>query len=405
MCYLENKVKKKIRITRGFIDGQIPGPKDKYFWDDKVRGLQLKLTPTGRTVWVLQYRTLEKRQRKFTIGYYPEILPEDARRRATAALAEISSGKDPMAERKAARDRVMFSAFAERYLEEHAQKKKKERSRDEDQRLLDKFILPALGRKILAEIGRADVQKLHSRLHRTAVQANRVLALLSKMFSLAEQWELRPDHSNPCMHVQRYKEHGRERFLSEQEYRRLFAVLAEVEEERTASAAAILAIKLLLLTGRRKGEVLTLRWSDIDLAAGTMSLPDTKTGRKYFPLAPAAVQLLCRAKANADDTPWVIPGRRQGRPMSNIQRPWARIRKRAGLDDVRLHDLRHSYASVAAMAGQSLPQIGAQLGHSQPQTTKRYAHFADRSLAAAASEVGAQIFSFSELKEGDHAGA
>src|SRR5690625_2564468 len=136
-----------------------------------------------------------------------------------------------------------------------------------------------------------------------------------------------------------------------------------------------------------------------------MSLPDTKTGRKHFPLATEALQLLCKAKATAGDTPWVIPGRRHGRPMDNIQKPWERIRKRAGLDDVRLHDLRHSYASVAAMAGQSLPQIGAQLGHSQPQTTKRYAHFADRSLAEAASAVGAQIFSFSEQKEGDHAGA
>jgi len=185
----------------------------------------------------------------------------------------------------------------------------------------------------------------------------------------------------------------------------LFEVLDEVEFERTVSPAAILAIKLLALTGRRKGEILKLRWADIDLTAGTMSLPDTKTGRKHFPLAPEALLLLRQAKASAGDTPWIIPGRRRGRPMDNIQKPWERIRKRANLEDVRLHDLRHSYASVAAMSGQSLPQIGAQLGHSQPQTTKRYAHFADRSLAKATAEVGAQIFSFSQQKEGDHAGA
>lgn len=228
----------KIRLTKQFIDQQVPGPKDRNFRDDKVRCLKLKLTPTDKTVWVLQFRTKGKAQRKLTLGNYPEIPPEEARRRATAALAEVAAGKDPVAERRAERTAVTFSVFASRYMTEHARPKKKESSADEDQRLLDKIILPSLGRKKLVGILRVDIQKLHSDLRETPYQANRVLALLSKMLGLAEKWDLRPDHSNPCNHVDRYKEEEKERFLSDEEYRRLFKVLGEAEADRTVSASA-----------------------------------------------------------------------------------------------------------------------------------------------------------------------
>ena len=318
---------KKTRITKQFIDHRPPTEVVRTFWCDRTRTLGLRQNPNGTFAWFAQYRMQDGRQQKPNLGYYPEVLPEEARRRATALMAEIAAGKDPMAERKAAKKVGTFSDLASRYMIEHARVKKKESSADEDQRLLDTVILPALARKKLSDVRRADIQKLHWDLRKTPYQANRVLALLSKMFKLAERWDLRPEHSNPCHHVERYKEQGREQFLSDEGYRRLIKVLDEAETERTVSSSAILAIRLLMLTGRRKGEILKLRWSDVDLAAGTMTLPDTKTGRKRFALSPEVVDLLVRSKSSAYQSEWVIPGRRRGKPMDNIQKPWERIRK------------------------------------------------------------------------------
>ncbi len=220
-------------------------------------------------------------------------------------------------------------------------------------------------------------------------QANRTLGVLSKMFNMAEVWGLRTDGSNPCLHIKRLKEEKRERFLSAEEFRRLGAVLDEILETGSESRSAVVAIRLLMLTGCRLSEIQKLRWEHVDLDAGELNLPDTKTGRRAVPLAPSAVRLL--AGLPRDDNPWVIVGRKAGSYLTDLQHPWRRIREQAELPNVRIHDLRHSFASRALALGEGLPMIGKLLGHTQVQTTARYAHLARDTVKASAARIGDSI--------------
>ena len=211
-----------------------------------------------------------------------------------------------------------------------------------------------------------------------------------KMFNMAEVWGLRPDGSNPCRHVKRFREEKRERFLSDEEYRRLGETLKEVERDGSETHAAIAAIRLLMLTGCRLSEVQKLRWEHIDLDAGELRLPDTKTGAKTVHLGDPAVAVL-RGIHRKDNNPWVIAGRKPDSHLTDLQHPWRRIRARAGLDDVRIHDLRHSFASGGLLVGEGLPIIGKLLGHTQVQTTARYAHLANDPVKSAANRIASRI--------------
>lgn len=220
--------------------------------------------------------------------------------------------------------------------------------------------------------------------------ANRTLALLSKMFNLAEKWGLRPDGSNPCRHVERYRERKLERFLSNAELARLGAVLNEAERTRTESPSAIAAVRLLLFTGCRLSEILTLCWQHVDLEQGVLRLPESKTGAKVVYLPPAALEVL-QGIDRVEGNSYVVVGAKPGAHLVNLTKPWHRIRAKAGLDDVRIHDLRHSFASMAAAGGLSLPIIGALLGHTQAATTQRYAHLAANPLKQASELTGKRI--------------
>jgi integrase len=266
--------------------------------------------------------------------------------------------------------------------------KKKPRSVAGDRRMLRDLILPKLGKRKVEDVTRSEISRLHASLQKTPYQANRVLALLSKMFSLAERWGVRPDHSNPCRHVQKFRERKRTRFLSGEELARLGAELAASEGRGLALPVA--AFRLLVLTGCRRGEILALRWSEVDLERGCLQLTDSKTGPKVVPLGAAAVALLAALPRDGGN-PYVLPGEKPGTHLTDIGKAWQRLRRRAGLRDVRLHDLRHSFASVGAAAGLGLPILGAILGHQQPSTTARYAHLADDPLRAAADRISAEI--------------
>ena len=200
------------------------------------------------------------------------------------------------------------------------------------------------------------------RLHKTPAMANRVVDMLSRLFNMAEAWGFAPQEENPCRFVQKYKERSCERFLSEEEFRRLGRVLDEVEAERKVSASAVAAIRLLMLTGCRLGEIVTLRWEDVDLEAGELRLRDAKTGARQVALSPAAVRVLWTIPRVAVNS-WVIAGRKPGTRLGNLNASWLVVRARAGLKDVRLHDLRHSFASRALALGESLTMIGKLLGH------------------------------------------
>ena len=190
--------------------------------------------------------------------------------------------------------------------------------------------------------------------------------------------------------MKRFKEEQRERFLSDEEYRRLGATLRDIEADSSETAAAIAAIRLLMLTGCRLSEIQKLRWEHVDLNAGELRLPDTKTGAKVVHLGDPAIAVL-RGIQRQDDNPWVITGRKPGSHLTDLQHPWRRIRARAGLDDVRIHDLRHSFASGGLLVGEGLPMIGKLLGHTQVQTTARYAHLANDPIKSAANRISSRI--------------
>jgi integrase len=275
-------------------------------------------------------------------------------------------------------------------MEEHAKPKKKLSSAKSDQSLLNNHILPAFGKKRIDQMTRADIQRWHARNAHRPGAANRVIALLSKMFNLAEKWGLRPDGSNPCRHVEKYPERKMERYLSIEEFRRLAAVLHEAEQDGSIFIGAIRAIRLLIFTGCRVGEILTLEWSHIDFENKRLHLADSKTGRKTVYLSGPAIEVL-KSIPRVPDNPFVLVGRFDRGHMTRMSHPWEEIKKRASLEDVRMHDLRHSFASVAASLGESLPMIGKLLGHTQAQTTARYAHLAADPVHEAAERIGQSI--------------
>ena len=242
----------------------------------------------------------------------------------------------------------------------------------------------------MPDVQRIDVASLHHDMRATPTNANRMLATLSRMFAVAELWQMRPDGSNPCRNIKHFREERRERFLSDEEYRRLGEVLREVEREGSVRPSAIAAIRLLMLTGCRKAEILTLRWEYVDLDRGELCLPDSKTGAKIVHLGDPAIAVL-QGLAREDGNPWVITSPRPGEPLSDVHDQWHRIRCRAGIRDVRLHDLRHSYASGGLLVGEGLTMIGKLLGHNKVETTARYAHLANDPLKAAANRIASRI--------------
>jgi integrase len=379
------------KLTKRFIDAVRPGDREIFVWDDDLPGFGLRVLPSGRRSYLVQYRA-KGRTRRLTLGPHGVLTPKQARERASRLLAEVRDGGDPSADRHAELRAPSVADFAKRYLEQHAGIRKKSSSLEGDKRNLKLHVLPRLGRTRIGDVTRADVTALHHSLRDRPYLANRVLALLSKMFNLAERWEIRPDGSNPCRHVERYPERKRERFLSSAELGRLGEALAKAEAEASELPSAIAAIRLLVLTGARRGEILGLRWENVDLEGQRLVLTDTKTGPKVIPVNSPALQVLQGLYKSRDPfSPWVIAGVGPGRPLAALHRPWDRIRSQAELPAVRLHDLRHSFASVAAGSGQTLHIIGKLLGHSQPATTHRYAHLADDPLREASEAVGRRI--------------
>lgn len=379
-------------ITKRAVDAAKARKKDTYFWDRTLPGFGLKVTPAARKIYLVQYRLggRKGRTRRVTIGRHGEITATFARTEAKRLLGEIAAGRDPAAERDKAKASKSLGVVLEQFMAEHVRPKLKGSTAREYERTARLYVVPRLGRRPIGELMRQDIAKLHHELASTPYQANRTLALLSKFFNWAERHGLRPDGSNPCRHVDKYREGRRERFLSQAELGRLGDALREVESDNSATPWAIAAIRLLTFTGARLNESLTLRWENVNEEHECLMLPDSKTGRKAIHLNAPALALL-QTIPQLEGNPYVICGEKPGQHLVNLEKPWRRIRKVAKLDDVRLHDLRHSFASVAASGGQSLVVIGKMLGHSQPATTARYAHLADDPVKAASDAVGRHI--------------
>ena len=336
--------------------------------------------------YVIQYR-IDGRQRRYTIGPASVLTPAEARLRATKLLAGVLEGDDPSERRHEAARAPTIEEFSRRYLADHAYAKKKERSAREDERLFAKVILPVLGRHRMSSLTPSDIDRLHASLSQRPITANRVLALLSMSCQLAERWGVREVGTNPCKGTARYREEPRMRYLSSAELGRLGDVLRECEQESSESPAVIGAIRLLILTGARRGEIANLHWSEVDLERGLLQLADSKSGAKRILLNAPACEVLAGVERTVE---WVFPELAATKGQKLWLR-WKKIREMAELADVTLHDLRHSHASVGAGAGVSLIVLGKLLGHKLPSTTQRYAHLSDSPVREASEKIGAKI--------------
>jgi len=377
------------KLTKRQIEALEIKDKDYFVWDSELSGFGIRVFPTSRKQFVLQYR-FGKTSRRMSLGRFGAITPDQARGLALKALVQIRQDVDPQVQKREKRTALTVRDLAQRFDEEHIEVHLKPSTAKEYRRNLKLFILPAIGHLRIIDVTRADIAKYHHDWRDRPYQANRNIEIISKMFNLAELWGLRPDGTNPRRHIKKYPEKKRERYFSAAELQAIGRVLGEMEEERVELPSAIAAVRLLLFTGCRLGEIMTLRWEYVDLQGRRLRLPDSKTGAKEVHLGTVAVSVLMSIERTMGN-PWVIVGRNEGAHLTDLQPFWQRVRGRAGLKNARIHDLRHTFASVAVSNGQSLPMIGKLLGHTQVQTTARYAHLASQPVMQAANDVSALI--------------
>jgi integrase len=375
-------------------------------WDSDVKGFGARRQRRA-AVYVLKYRDRTGRQCFLTLGRHGlPWTPETARTKARqhlASLVDRHSGPDDAA---APSSSPTLEEFSRVYLERYALPHKKPRSVAEDRRNLELHILPVLGVKRLAEISAAEVAHFHTLRGECPSNANRCLALLSHIFSIGAKWEAIPAGTNPCRGIRRFREHNRERFISADEVVSLGKALAEADRASGSSSEdwrAVNILRLLVYTGARLSEILTLQWGWIHWESGFARLPDSKTGTKTVPLPQPALDVLKRiSEEHGRQIKFVFPGKRAGTYFTGIQKPWQRIRQRAGLPDVRLHDLRHCFASTAVAHGESLYLVGAVLGHRTASTTQRYAHLAMQPILDSANRTSGRLAALMQTSTTQH---
>jgi integrase len=396
----------RAKITKRAVDGAVAGDRDYFLWDSEVAGFGLKVTSEGARVYVLQYRFLG-RQRRYTIGRHgAPWTPDGARQEAVRLLGEVAHGVDPAEVKMAARKDLTLSELCDLYLAEGCGTKKPT-TVAMDRRNLDNHVKPLLGPRKVKSITKADVERLRddiaagktAKVQKTGrprgrsivrggkMVANRALDTLAAVFEFARGRGMRQD--NPARGVKAFKERRRERFLSAAETGDLADELSAAEA-RGKNPSPIAALRLLLLTGCRKNEILGLKWSYVDWERSCFRLPDSKTDAKVVPVGAAVLQLLS-SLPRVDGNPYVLPGAVPGDHYKGLQKVWDDIRTRCGLKGVRLHDKRHSFASVGVAGGDSLYLVGKLLGHARAATTERYAHLGDDPLKAAADRIADRI--------------
>ena len=377
------------KLTKTLVEKAEAKASPYFLFDDRLSGFCVRITPGGKKTYYVQYM-VDKKIKRVAIGAHGVFTTEMARNQATVLLGEIKAGADPQKEKSSRRKELFVKDLAERYMEEHVVPHCKPSTAKGYRRYLDKHIIPFFGDMKIRDVQRSDVAEFHHSLRHIPYEANHGLEIISKMFNLAEMWGLRDDNSNPRRHIKKYAMKARERFLSEEEVKRLSVVLDEIKLYPDENLAAVYCIQLLLLTGCRLGEIQTLKWEYVDRKLQVLKLPDSKTGSKYVYVGNTVMNLLDEIHLHPvrpTENPYVIWGLKDGCHLDNIQKPWRRFRKLAGIEDVRIHDLRHSFASFAVSKGMSLAMIGRLLGHSQVQTTARYAHLMADPMTEAASTV------------------
>jgi len=421
-----------VRISKKIVDATEPSHVRVEVWDKELRGFGLRVEPTGTKTYIVRYRPkgLGRPASKSTykIGRHGDLTPDEARTLAKQVLGRVAAGEDPASELREARSEFVrqrqgltVEALSRLFMAEHVEPKRKRHTAASYETLFRRHINPAIGKTLVSELRRADIVKLQSAMRTTPKLANKSLAVISSMFGFAARRELVTDGTNPARGIDRFREEGRERFLTNEEMGRLGDALNEAEttglpwkvdpgqpfskhlakdwreQRETIDRYAIAAIRLLLLTGARLREILHLRWRYVDFERGLLFLPDSKTGKKTIVLSAPAVAILQslvppeKERTERWQDLFVIKGLNPDKPRADLKKPWDSVRRRAGLNDVRLHDLRHTFASIGAGSSLGLPIVGKLLGHSQPQTTARYAHLDANPLRRASDLIGDQI--------------
>lgn len=389
----------RVRLTKKLVDDiQVPEKGQTFTWDAELPGFGVRTTSTGAKAWIVQMRVRGGKERRMTVALCTKVPIDKARLEARKLLAAADLGQDPAEQRKDARTvkpdtNPLFSEFAERWVNEVVARRNRPGTVKHRRLLLKNHVLPHLGEKRLTEIGRRQIEEMHHAVsEQFPVAANRAVSVVSAIFSAAVRWGLL--ESNPASDIGRNREEGRERFLTPEELTRLQAALDASPAQDSADV-----IRLLILTGARVGEVLGMRWEQLDFDAAVWSKPaaTTKQNKTHrVPLSPMAVAVLRKrqepprkaARRPARASEWVFPGREgPDSPMTTVRTFWAAVCKRAGIKAVRIHDLRHTFASLLVSSGESLPVVGALLGHTQAKTTSRYAHLLDDPLRRAAARV------------------
>ncbi len=373
------------KITKRFVESITPSiEKPLIYWDTEIKGFGLVILPSGRRTYCIQYRNADRIKKRLKIGIHGQITTEEARILARKQLSQVVYGGDPMEQKKIEMTLPRMSELATQYFERHAERKRV-KSQKEDRTMLNRFIIPTFGGRRVSQVTLHEIQSLHLKLKNTPYRANRILALLSKMFTLAISWGWRTD--NPVVGIERYQEEKRDRWLNDEELQRLWSVLEAYPSHLTAYV-----FKFLILTGARKGEVLQATWDQFDLEKGIWTKPAHLTKQKkkeHLPISDKALEVLHSLKnMTAQESPYLFPGKISGAPLQEIKTFWKRVLKEARLENVRIHDLRHTHASHLVSSGLSLSIIGKLLGHTQAATTHRYAHLADEPLRQAAELFG-----------------
>ena len=361
--------------------------KDKFYWDDDLKGFGLRVSPQGKKSFIVQYRK-NGRSKRIRIGQFGRITAFNARRDARILLGEIAQGNSPADKARVKRNSPTFDEVAQRFIKDHIELRLKPNTQLDYKQILRRYLIPTFGPRRVSDIAYKDIYELHLKLKDKPTQANRCVSVLSKILNMCSRWGYRNGMENPCVQIERYKEKKHNRFLDQDELSRLWATLDQYEQSKEISRYAVFAFRLLILTGCRLGEIRTLKWGYIK--GNHIEFPDSKTGYKRLPINNEVIAILGTIPKQ-ENNEYVICGSVEGQPVINLQKSWRRIRAKAALDEVRIHDLRHTFASHAVMGGTSLAIVSKLLGHSQIATTMRYAHLADKELLEASQNIGSNL--------------